>query len=284
MAAALAFAGCGKQLATISDLAELQRRIVSEYGEDGVNVNLSSGALTVTFINSPLNFKNYDERAKRAQATAVFVKRHYPSITKVDELWVVFLRQETRYIVVTYTDSVGSFGFDRNARPLQLSEDVKPVRNDNPGLHPTAVYSAARDRTEISISRLQLEGNLNNGLALVPHFEVAGDSSGVRQSAAAPKFVSLDFAAFSFGSMFPGPSRIIFLSDEKVVYDTTDKFSGSTTAKGGVSEYLLLQVPYPAFRRMVAGEKLTLRMGDREYQLSREQLAALREMTAYVKT
>jgi hypothetical protein len=34
---------------------------------------------------------------------------------------------------------------------------------------------------------------------------------------------------------------------------------------------------------MTAGKKLTLRLGDREYQLTEEQVKALREMTEYVR-
>jgi hypothetical protein len=78
-------------------------------------------------------------------------------------------------------------------------------------------------------------------------------------------------------------ARITFLADGKVVYETTETFTSSRSPEGGYSQFLMLQVPYPAFRKMTTGKKLTLRIGDREYNVADEQLAALQEMTAYVR-
>jgi len=281
----VAFAGCGKQLTALSELGKLQRQIISKYREDGVHVNLNNDRyLTVTFINSPLNSKSNGERATRAQETAVFVVQHYPSIGKLDELWVVFMRQERRYVVVTYSDTVEYFGFDRSAHPLPKRGEVQPVRRTESAAHPTAIYSPERQETDISISRLQLEGDSSSGLSISPHFAVAGDVSGVRRSSSAPESVDLDFASYSSIQMFSArASRITFLADGKVVYETTETFTSSRSAEGGYSQFLMLQVPYPAFRNMTTGKKLILRIGDREYNVADEQLAALHEMTAYVR-
>lgn len=281
----VAFAGCGKQLTALSELGKLQRQIISKYREDGAHVNLNNDRyLTVTFINSPLNSKSSEERATRAQETAAFVKQHYPSIGKLDELWVVFMRQETRYVVVTYSDTVEYFGFDRSAHPLSKREEVQPIRRTESAAHPTAVYSPGRQETDISISRLQLEGDSSSGLSVSPHFAVAGDVSRVRRSSSAPESVGLDFASYSSIQMFSArASRITFLADGKVVYETTETFTSSRSAEGGYSQFLMLQVPYPAFQKMTTGKKLIVRIGDREYNVADEQLAALHEMTAYVR-
>jgi hypothetical protein len=285
----VAFAGCGKQLTALSEVVKLQRQITSKYREDGVHVNLNNDRyLTVTFINSPLNSKSSEERGTRAQETAAFVVQHYPSIGKLDELWVVFMRQETRYVVATYSDTVEYFGFDRSAHPLPKREEVQPVRRtesrtESPA-HPTAIYSPGRQETDIFISRLQLEGDSSSGLSVSPHFAVAGDVSGVRRSSSAPGSVGLDFASYSSIQMFSArESRITFLTDGEVVYETTETFTSSRSPEGGYSQFLMLQVPYPAFRKMTTGKKLILRIGDREYNVADEQLAALHEMTAYVR-
>lgn len=282
--ACLLLVSCGKQQAKVSELASLQRDIVRMYGETGVNVNLSNElSLTVTFINSPLNSKTQDERARRAQETAVFVKQHYRSIHKLEEIWVVFIRQETRFVVITSSDWMDYFGFDKGARPLPMpNEDPSAAGSDN-AFKPTAVYSPSLNQTEISITRLQLEGDMSQGVAVAPHFALSGDVTGVRLSAAAPKSVSFDFASYSEKSMFPGKIEIVFLADGKVVYQKRDTFSTSKSADGGYSEFLLVQVPYATFRRMTAGKTLVIILGDREFHLNEGQLNALRSMIGYVK-
>jgi hypothetical protein len=266
------------------EISRLQAEIGKEYGETDVNVSLTnSSSLTVTFINSPLNAKGPEERASRAKQTAAFVKQHYPSIDQLAEIWVSFVRQETRYIVVNYSEGLGFFGFDKNARPLGRPEEAQAMGNSDNAMRPLAVYSAKQNQTEIKITRLQLEGDMNYGLALASHFTVPGDATGVRRSSSFPQSVSFDFSSYSEKSIFPGEPKITALADGKVVFETSQQFSTSKSPEGKFSEFLLLQVPYPAFRRMTAGKKLTLRLGDREYQLTEEQVKALREMTEYVR-
>jgi hypothetical protein len=279
----LLIASCGKQRGTISELVSLQRDIVRMYGENGVNVNLSNEmSLTVTFINSPLNSRSQADRARRAQETAVFVKQHYPSIQKLEEIWIVFLRQETRFIVITTSDWMDYFGFDKGARPLRMPNEDPSATDSDSALKPTATYSPSLNETDISITRLQLEGDMSQGVAVAPHFAISGNVTGVRLSAAAPKSVSFDFASYSEKSMFPGKIEIVFLADGKVVYQKQDTFSTSKSADGGYSEFLLVQVPYATFRRMTAGKTLAIRLGDREFLLSEGQLNALRSMIDYV--
>ena len=276
--------GCAQVVTSLGEISKLQAEIVKEYGEPGVNVNLNnSNVLTVTFINSQLNAKGPAERAKRAQQTAEFVKQHYLSIAKLDEIWVGFFRQQTRYIVVTYNEGLGFFGFDKNARALREREEFRAVvKTSDPDPYPTVVYSPSLKQTEISIMRLQLEGDLNNGLAIAPHFTVPGDVTGLRRSAAKPKSIGIDFASYSLNSQFPGETKLVFSADNRVVYKTTGVFSTSKQTNGNFSEFLLVQVPYPAFRRLAMGEKLIISLGDKQYELTDEQCAGLREMTRYV--
>jgi hypothetical protein len=281
-------AGCAQVVKSLREISKLQAAIVKEFGDKDVNVNLSNGdTLIITFINSPLNDKSPEERAKRAEQTAELVKQNYPT-NQVDEIWVTFIRSHTRFIVVNYTESLGFFGFDKDGRPLRSpepeppTEPASPTSEFGPSMQATAVYSPERKQTDVVIGRLQLEGDLNNGLVLLTHFTVPGDATGVKRSSSYPTIVSFDFSSYSEKSMFPGAPKITFLVDGKVAFETSEQFS---TSKYGeqFSEYLSLGIPYPAFRRMTAGKKLTLRIGDREYEFTGEQLAALREMTQYVK-
>jgi hypothetical protein len=277
-------AGCAQVAKSLVEISRLQAELIKEYGEEGVNVNLTnSRLLTVTFINSPLNIKGPEERAKRAEQAATFVNQHYPSIDQIAEIWVSFVRQETRYIVVNYSEGLGFFGFDKNARPLSRPEEGPTTGNSDSSMRPMAVYLPTLKQTDVRITRLQLEGDLNYGMALAPHFTVPGDATGVIRSSSLPRSVNFDFASYSEKSMFPGEPRITVLADGKVVFETSAQFSTSKLPDGKFTEFLKLQIPYPTFRRMTTGKTLTLRLGDREYKLTDEQVEALREMTQYVK-
>jgi hypothetical protein len=276
-------AGCAQLARSLVELSRLQAAIIKEFGDKDVNVNLNNGtALAITFINSPLNDKSPEERAKRAEQTAAFVKQHYPLINQIEEIWVGFLKQETHFVFVHYSQGLGFFGFDKNGHPLRTPEPEASAPEFDPSMRPTAVYSAERKQTDVVINRLQLEGDLNYGLALLPHFTVPGDATGVRRSSSYPATVSFDFSCYSEKSMFPGAPKIMFLVDGKSAFETSEQFSTSKYDEK-FSEYLSLRIPYPAFKHMTAGKKLTLRIGDREYEFTNAQLAALREMTEYVR-
>lgn len=273
---------CGTQIVkSLGDLAQLQGEIAKEYKEAGVNVRLNNNAfLVVTFINSPLNKNEPEERSRRAQETATFVKTHYRSMGTIEEVWVGFVRQETRYIVVNYTENLDMFGFDRNAQPLRMRDEYSSRMPEN-DLSPSANYSPRTKETDISISGFQLQGTLKQGLTLSPHFTVTGDATGGKLLPP-PKSVSFDFASYGPKPKFPDETRVTLLSDEKVVFKTTQQFSTSRFDDGSSSEFLLMQVPYEAFRRMTAGERLVIRLGDKDFPLTAEQ-AALREMTRYIR-
>jgi hypothetical protein len=277
-------AGCTQLAKSLVEISRLQAEIVKEFGEKDVNVNLNnSRMLTVTFVNSRLNNKGPEERARRAAQTATFVNRHYPAIDNLDEIWVGFVRMETHFIFVHNSQSLAFFGFDKNARPLATPEEWPPASNSDNSVRPTAIYTPQLDQTDVRITRLQLEGDLNYGLAVSPHFMVPGDATGIRKSSSLPRSVTFDFASYSEKSMFPGEPKITFLADGKIVFETAAQFSTSKSLEGKFSEFLLLQVPYPAFRGMTAGKTLMLRIGDREYRITDRQLEALREMTKYVR-
>lgn len=288
--ACLVVSNCQKVVKSFAEISKLREAIVKEYGEKDVGVNLNNGTtLTITFINSPLNAKTQRERAERAMETAIFVTQHYPSIAQINEIWVGFIKQETHFVVMHYTESLGFIAFDNNARPLREPKELRESTNRAAtilpaDLEPIAVYSPALKQTEVKITRLQLEGDLNYGFAVAPHFNVPGDVTGVRIASSPPRSVNFDFASYSAISMFPGKPKITFLVDGKVVFETSEQFSTSKTTEGNFSEFLLLEIPYPAFRRLIAGRTLRLTVGDREYDFTDEQVRALRRMTKYISS
>jgi hypothetical protein len=274
--------GCSKQWAkSLMQLSQLRAAIAREYGEPSVEVRLIKRSLFIWFVNSPLNTESHEDRQERAEKTALFASQHYPAITEVADMLVGFIKVETRFVFVPHSSSVDFFRFNAQAQLLPWAPQPSQIGESR--ARATAVYASQLDQTEVSIALMQLEGDTDNGLALSPHFSVRGDVTGVRRSVAAPRSVSFDFSSYSEKSMFPGEPQIVFLADGKIVFETAAQFSTSKSLEGKFSEFLLLPVPYTAFRRLAAAKSVRLRIGDREYELTEEQVEALREMTAYVR-
>jgi hypothetical protein len=180
--------------------------------------------------------------------------------------------------------TVSVFSFDKDGQPLHPSAlddypDTSPVDH---GLEPSAVYSPDLDQTDVMITGLQLQGDQNQGLTMAVYSKLRGDATSVRR-ADAPKSIDFDLASYSEKSLFPGEPKIQFVADGKVVYTTVKQFSTSKSPNGLFSESVSLAVPYAAFRRLAAGQKLTLKLGEHEYNFADEQAKSLRKMTEYVK-
>jgi hypothetical protein len=265
-----------RAIKSLGELAVLQSVIKKEFGDEGVQVNLNNESfLTVTFINSPLNEKNQEQRAERAKKTAAVVVKHYPSSKKLQEIWVGFLRQETRYLVVTYSEGLDGFAFDRNGKPL--SEPGATIKD----LEPVATYFPTRNLTDVSVPSIQLSGTVDNGLTLAPHFTVTGDATKSRE--AGPENVAFDFASYSRNDAYPGELAIQISIDGAVAFKSKGTFSGAKSPDGTYAKYLYVKLNYRQFRRLVGGESVVIKLGDEEYPLTQHQLAALREMTNYVE-
>lgn len=272
---------CGTKVGkTLSGLALVRSEIVKKFGENQVNVRENtfnnSSSVIVTFINSSLNDKTDDLRVARAQATAEIVKALYPSIAQVDEIWVLFVRQTTRFLVVTYTEGISSFGFDRNAQWLD-HDTSEPVTSS---LTARANYLESKNETEISLELL-LEGNAFQGLSTFPHFTLKGDAT--KHQSPPPDVVTFDFASYSSTRRFQPDVPLRINVDNETIYEKEVTFSASKAAAGQVAEFLYLPVPYDEFRQIGNGTDVTISIGDQKFTLKREQVIALKNMNAYVK-
>ena len=273
---------CGTNIAkTLRDLVLVRSEIVKKFGDE-VNVRVSAGkpaTILATFINSALNEKSEEERLKRAQETAEVVKANYGSIKTIDEIWVGFARQTTRYAFFHFTEGLGMYGFDNNAQPLQPLEGSS---SDEVGsdLWPRANYSAYSRRSDISWG-IQLEGEAGAGLTMIPHFSVPGDANHIQPKP--PAEVGFDFASYAKKQKFPGLTDVLFLADGKIVFHTDGQFSTSKSADNMISEFLYVKVPYRAFRQLTSAAQVTIKLGEHHYQLTSEEIEGLRRMTHYVK-
>ena len=275
--------GCGtaKELGkTLGHLAAVRAELIKKYGEQDVNLRVNTfqnrTIISVVYVNSPLNQKSAEERAKRAQETAEIVKQHYPSIKNVGEIWVGFMRATTRLVIFHSSEMLEAYRFDNEARALR-DRGIAPL---DPG-QPEVRYSASQNKTEISSSSIQLEGTTERGVILVSHFSVAGNIHKITPKP--PDEVLLDFAAFSEKPKFPNITKLVFLSDDKIVYQTEGQFSTSKIAGETYCEFLYLKVPTAVFREISSGSTATIKLNKQEYKLTESQHLQIQRMSDYLK-
>ncbi|HEY3581331.1 MAG TPA: hypothetical protein VGK82_12330, partial [Pyrinomonadaceae bacterium] len=101
-----------------------------EFGET-VFVNIDEAPnhldLNISFINSALNSRSPDERAKRAQRTVEIVKQTYARINKLDAIWVNFVRQETHYVFFHRSEMIDYFGVKKDGTIFTSRSDPSDV-------------------------------------------------------------------------------------------------------------------------------------------------------------
>jgi len=275
--------GCGtaKDLGkTLGDLAMVRAELIKKFGENDVNLRVNTlqnrTSISVIYVNSPLNQKTTEDRAKRAQETAEIVRQHYPSIKNVSEIWVGFMRVTTRMVIFHWSEMLEVRGFDSEARALRDPDNV-PLDPGEPLVH----YSASQNKTDISSGGIQLEGTAEKGVIVVPHFSVAGDVNKITPKP--PDEVGLDFAAFSEKPKFPNVTKLVFLLDNKVVYLTEGQFSTSKIAGDMYSEFLYLKVPTAVFLKLSSGSKVKIKLNEHEYTLTENQIQQIQRMSDYLR-
>lgn len=268
---------------TLGELTVVRTELINKFAEQDVNLHVNTfqnrKSISVMYVNSPLNQKTTEERAKRAQETAEIVRQHYPSIKNVSEIWVGFMRVTTRLVVFHWSEMIEVRGFDNEGRALR-DPGVAPLDPVDPGL-PMVRYLASQNKTDILGHNIQLEGTPEKGLTVVPHFSVTGDINKTRPRP--PKEVSLDFAAFSNAPKFPNITKIVFLVDDKVVYVTEGQFSTSKIAGGMYSEFLYLKVPTAVFLKITSGNRVKIRLSEHEYTLTESQILQIQRMSDYLR-
>ena len=178
----LACSCSGGLVKSLRDTARLRQQLIDKFHEQDVNVSLhDSRFLSIVFVDSPLNKKDNAERARRARDTAAFVVANFPAIDRIENIWVSFVESESHFIVYHYRKSLDFFAFDRNGVAVNSgSTGEEDLRT------PVVRYNAARNQTDVSITRLQLEGDINHGIALVPHFTITGNARDTSSKLVAP--------------------------------------------------------------------------------------------------
>jgi hypothetical protein len=273
----LACACSTQTVKSLRDMARLRRQLIDKYHEQDVNVSLqNSRFLFVVFVNSPLNQRDNAERAKRAQDTATFVASNYPTINVIENISINYVESESHFFIYHYTRSLGFFVFDRKGVAVNSGGSEEDPRR------PVVRFSAARNETDVSITRLQLEGDMNHGIALVPHFTFKGnlrDSNRI-----APDSVVFDFASYADRKVFPADAKLDIRCDEVVVFSGSARLLSpqDSASEGSTAQFLTAQIPFAQFSKMGKARQVRLKLGIKDFDLSPEDIDSLREMSAYL--
>ena len=273
--------GCGKELLkSLGDLARLRAELIKEFHEQDLSVVVqNSNLLRVTFINSKLNDQSNLKRMERAQETAVFIKRHYAGIDRIERVWVSFVAQEKRFLIVNYTRGIDAFSFDKNAALLRPPAQYVPQPDLKGDDEARATYNASRNQTDVMITRLQLSGDMDEGVALVPDFTVSGDATPPRRATTLPRAVNFTFASYAPMKVFKTDVPFAIIADGKTIYSSL-AHNTSTTTEGG-NEFLTQVIPFPQFLEMTRAGKVKLKLAAQLYPLTDAQLGRLRDMASY---
>jgi len=265
---------------TLGELANVRAELIKKFGDQDVNVRVNTfqnrTTILVIYVNSSLNQKSPDERGKRAQETADIVRQYYPSIKSGNEIWVGFMRVTTHLVLFHWSEMIEMYGFNSEGRafidPRTTSADLS---------QPAVRYLASQNQTEISSSGIQLEGTPDKGVLFVSHFSVMGDVNKITPKP--PEEVGLDFASFSDKPKFPNVTKIVFLSDDKVVYQTEGQFSTSKIKDETFCEFLYLKMPPEIFVKITSGSTIKLRLDEHEYKLTDRQILQMQRMSDYLR-
>jgi hypothetical protein len=184
------------------------------------------------------------------------------------------MRVTTHLVFFNYSEMIETRGFDVNARAL-----VNPGAPVDP-TQPEIRYLASENKTEISSSGIRLEGTAENGVLLVSHFTVTGNVN--RTTPLPPKEVDLDFAAFSAQPRFPNTTKLVFSSDNKIVYVTEGQFTTSKTGDN-YTEVLYLKVPTAAFVKISSGTTIRIKLNEQEYTLTGGEVLQIQRMSDYLR-
>jgi len=274
----LIFGGCAAMKRVGQDM-ELRIQLRHYFNEQHVQVDHGKNSLYVRFVDSPLNNRGHAERLDRSRQTAQYIKAHYPAVNEVNRMLISFLASSGRLDL--NPKPVDIFGFDRTPelvfdQTVQRSDPI--VYADNK--HANASYFASRDETDIGITNLQLSGTLNNGVSLVPHFTVHGNATVSGGKIVTAKAVTFDFASYSPQATFGKDPPLILIGNGATIAKVTARNLSSSTR----AEFLIAEIPMPQFLQMTKAEQVTLRLGTKDYDLTPDQLAGLRDMGQYAGT
>lgn len=265
-------------------LNALRQHLIEKYHED-ISVDLqNSRFLSIAFTNSSLNQQDSAKRAQRAAETARFVALNYSGIKEVDRIGIYFVASETRYIVVHYSTAIDAFGFDKNGVAVAFSRHPEVVPSHEDLRTPIARFNPSRNETDVSITRIQLDGDMNHGIALVPHFTVSGDARRSDTATSAPESVVFDFASYADKPFFSDNAKLEIYCDDRLALNGVARLMSGKPSDNdqSVGQFLSVQISFKLFKRMGESRNVRIVLGPKRFDLLPDDIAAIGAMSAYV--
>jgi hypothetical protein len=253
-----------------ADMHALRADLISEYQTQNINVTVqNSRNLQIAFVNTPFNKLDLQNLRRKAREIALFAKVHYRSIRSIDGIAVTFLEQQN-YIVYHYTKVLLGLYFETKT----LGNELNPA--DQTASRPViADYNAAADNTDVYLAQnLRLYGIEGGGLVALVHFVSPG------RTVSEPTAIKFDFTTDSRKKMFEKDARLVVVTDGQVISSGTARLTRTTGFEfaGSVDQLLEGEIAYQQFVRMAAGRGTTMIVGNYKFELTSEQLTALRAM------
>lgn len=285
LVSALITSACSNgMIKSFAGLNALRQQLIEKYHEE-VGVNLqNSRFLSIVFTNSPLNQQDSAKRAQRAAETARFVALNYPGIKEIERIWIHFVAAETRYVVVHFSTTIDAFGFDKNGAAMTFASNTEVVPSHEDLRTPVARFNPSRNETDVSITRIQLDGDMNHGIALVPHFTVPGDARRSDTATTAPESVVFDFASYADKPFFSDNAKLEIYCDDRLALNGIARLmSGKPSGDDqNVGQFLSVQISFKLFKRMGESRNVRIVLGPKRFDLLPDDIAALGAMSAYV--
>ena len=277
----LATNACSNRLVkSFAAMNAIRQHLIQKYHDEVVvNVNNSS-YLSVVFVNSALNNQSSNERWTRAQDAARFVALNYEDIQPIQQIWIAFMAAKTKFIVLHYNQVIDTFGFDKNGVSLgSAASDTSDLRA------PVVRYIPNSNQTDVSITRIQLEGNMNKGVALVPHFVVSGDARQPNGEISPPEFVVFDFASYSAKPLFADNANLEIDCDGQPALKGSARLlpaaeSGTTES---IAQFLSVRMSFKTFNKIAHARNVKIRLEPKRFDLMPDDIGALARMTSYVR-
>jgi hypothetical protein len=294
VAALLVFSGCTGLVKSLAAISALQNGLHRKY-HDEVRVTLGNSVfLSVAFINSPLNNNDSKKRFERAQDAARFVSLNFADIRSINQIWISFVAEKREFIFYQERRVLEGFAFDRNGAQLPDYRSHEPptdttsrnntfTSSDDP--RATVIrFNDNANLSDISITRIQLEGNMQKGIALVPHFLVAGDARPPAEKTPPPTAVDLDIASYSDQPLFAENTKIEISCDGQLAANGLLRLrpTQDSGTDMSIAQFLSAQISFRVFRRMANARRVSIVLGSKRFELMPDDIEALSRMASYV--
>jgi hypothetical protein len=262
---------CKETRQTFADLSALRADLIREYRTENINLTIqNSRVLHIAFVNTAFNDLDRQGQQSKAHQVALFAKIHYRAIRSTEGIAVTFLVQKN-YIIFHYTNGLASFYFE--TRRLGNEPGVADQQSSSGPV--IADYNATADNTDVYLAQnLRLYGIDGGGLVALVHFVSPG------RKVSEPGAIKFDFTTDSRKKMFEKDARLVIVTNGHVVFSGTARLTSSTGFEfaGSVDQSLAGEIPYQQFVRMAEGRNTTMIVGSYKFELTNEQLTALRAM------